>query len=135
MDRRKPGKTKFETQRKESDTIQILSGTFEGLSTGTPISMVLYNENQKSKDYSNVKNLFRPGHADFTYFHKYGIRDYRGGGRSSARETSARVAAGAIAKLLLKELNIKVQSGICEVAGIKSQELDFNYSTQSEIFA
>ena len=135
MDRRKPGKTKFETQRKESDTIQILSGIFEGFSTGTPISMVLYNENQKSKDYSNVKDLFRPGHADFTYFHKYGIRDYRGGGRSSARETSARVAAGAIAKLMLKELNIKVQSGICEVGGIKSQELDFNYSAQSEIFA
>ncbi|MEA2019183.1 MAG: chorismate synthase [Campylobacterota bacterium] len=135
MDRRKPGKTKFETQRKESDTIQILSGVFEGLSAGTPISMVLYNENQKSKDYSNVKDLFRPGHADFTYFHKYGIRDYRGGGRSSARETAARVAAGAIAKLMLKELNIKVQSGICEVGGIKSEKLDFDYSKQSEIFA
>ncbi len=134
MDRRKPGKTKFETQRKESDKIQILSGVFEGLSTGTPISMVLYNENQKSKDYSNVKDLFRPGHADFTYFHKYGLRDYRGGGRSSARETSARVAAGAIAKLILKELDIKVQSGICEVGGIKTNEFDFEYSKKSEIF-
>jgi len=135
MDRRKPGKTKFETQRKESDTVKILSGVFEGVSTGTPISMVLYNENQKSKDYSNVKDLFRPGHADFTYFHKYGVRDYRGGGRSSARETASRVAAGAIAKLLLKELNIEIKSGICEVGGIKSEKYDFSYSTKSEIFA
>ncbi|MDB2405628.1 chorismate synthase [Arcobacteraceae bacterium] len=135
MDRRKPGKSKFETQRKESDTIQILSGVFEGVSTGTPISMVLYNENQKSKDYSNVKDLFRPGHADFTYFHKYGIRDYRGGGRSSARETAARVAAGAIAKLMLNDLNIKVESGICEVGGIKSDEFDYEYAKTSEIFA
>jgi len=135
MDRRKPGKTKYETQRKESDTIQILSGVFEGVSTGTPIAMVLFNENQKSKDYSNVKDLFRPGHADFTYFHKYGIRDYRGGGRSSARETAARVAAGAIAKLLLKELDIKVHSGICEVGGIKSEQIDFEYAKGSEIFA
>ncbi len=135
MDRRKPGKSKFETQRKESDKIQILSGVFEGYSTGTPISMVLYNENQKSRDYSNVKDLFRPGHADFTYFHKYGIRDYRGGGRSSARETAARVAAGAIAKLVLQELDIEVQSGICEVGGIKSNDLDFNYAKTSEIFA
>ena len=135
MDRRKPGKTKYETQRKESDTIQILSGVFEGFSTGTPIAMVLYNENQKSNDYSNVKDLFRPGHADFTYFHKYGIRDYRGGGRSSARETAARVAAGAIAKLILKELDIKVESGICEVGGIKSEDLDFDYAKESEIFA
>jgi len=135
MDRRKPGKSKFETQRKESDTIQILSGVFEGVSTGTPISMVLYNENQKSKDYSNVKDLFRPGHADFTYFHKYGIRDYRGGGRSSARETAARVAAGAIAKLMLNELDIKVESGICEVGGIKSDNFDYEYAKTSEIFA
>jgi chorismate synthase len=135
MDRRKPGKTKYETQRKESDTIQILSGLFEGVSTGTPIAMVLYNENQKSNDYSNVKDLFRPGHADFTYFHKYGIRDYRGGGRSSARETAARVAAGAIAKLILQELDIKVESGICEVGGVKSETFDFNYAKFSEIFA
>jgi len=135
MDRRKPGKTKYETQRKESDTIQILSGVFEGKSTGTPIAMILYNENQKSKDYSNVKDLFRPGHADFTYFHKYGIRDYRGGGRSSARETAARVAAGAIAKLVLKELHISVESGIYEIGGLKSEILDFDYAKQSEIFA
>ena len=135
MDRRKPGKTKFETQRKESDKVEILSGVFEGVSTGTPISMVIYNENQKSRDYSNVKDLFRPGHADFTYFHKYGIRDYRGGGRSSARETAARVAAGAIASLMLKELGIKVQSGICEIAGIGSKNYNFEYAKQSEIFS
>ncbi len=134
MDRRKPGKTKFETSRKESDKVEILSGTFEGFTTGTSLAMIIYNENQKSKDYANVKDLFRPGHADFTYFHKYGIRDYRGGGRSSARETAARVAAGAVAKLLLDELNIKVESGICEIAGIKSETVDFEYSKQSTIF-
>jgi chorismate synthase len=133
MDRRKPGKSKFETQRKESDTIEILSGVFEGISTGTPIAMVLFNENQKSKDYSNVKDLFRPGHADFTYFHKYGVRDYRGGGRSSARETSARVAAGAIAKIMLDQLGIKVESGIIEVDGISGETYDFDHARQSEI--
>jgi chorismate synthase len=135
MERRKPGKTKFETQRKEGDKIEILSGVFEGKTTGTPIGIILYNENQKSRDYSNVKDLFRPGHADFTYFYKYGLRDYRGGGRSSARETSARVAAGAIAKLMIKQLGIKVESGICEVGGIKSETYDFESAQQSEIFA
>ena len=121
LDRRKPGKSKLETGRKEDDKFEILSGTFEGLSTGTPIAMVIFNTNQKSKDYENVKDLFRPGHADFTYFHKYGLRDYRGGGRSSARETAARVAGGAIAKLMLKELGIHIQSGLCEVDGIKGE--------------
>ncbi len=139
MDRRKPGKSEFETGRKESDTIEILSGTFENelgqlVTTGTSLAMILFNENQKSKDYSNVKDLFRPGHADFTYFHKYGIRDYRGGGRSSARETSARVAAGAIAKLMLDELGIKVQSGILEVGGIQADSIDFEYAKNSLIF-
>lgn len=135
MDRRKPGKSKFETARKEGDRVEILSGVFEGLTTGTSIAMVIFNENQKSRDYDNVKDLFRPGHADFTYFHKYGIRDYRGGGRSSARETSARVAAGAIAKLLLKELDINVESGIFSINGIECKDLDFNASKQSEIFS
>ncbi|XPV69432.1 MAG: chorismate synthase [Halarcobacter sp.] len=135
MDRRKPGKNEFATARKESDRVEILSGVFEGLTTGTPISMVIFNENQKSKDYTNVKDLFRPGHADFTYFAKYGIRDYRGGGRSSARETSARVAAGAIAKLMLKELGLKIQSGICEIDGIKSSNIDFEFAKTSEIYA
>ncbi|MCK5295154.1 MAG: chorismate synthase [Arcobacteraceae bacterium] len=136
MDRRKPG-GKYATARKESDTIEILSGVFEGVTTGTSISMVLFNENQKSRDYDNVKDLFRPGHADFTYFHKYGIRDYRGGGRSSARETSARVAAGAIAKLILKELNIEVRGGISAINGIKipNDKLDFNNSIKSEVYS
>ncbi len=135
LDRRKPGKTEFETARKEDDTVEILSGIFEGKSTGTPIAMVIYNTDQKSKDYSNIKDIFRPGHADFTYFHKYGIRDYRGGGRSSARETAARVAAGAVAKLMLKELNIEVLSGICEVDGIKSEIFDYEAAKNSLIYA
>jgi len=135
MDRRKPGQNAYATSRKEGDKVEILSGVFEGITTGTPISMVIFNENQKSKDYSNVKDLFRPGHADFTYFHKYGIRDYRGGGRSSARETAARVAAGAIAKLMLNEIGVQIQSGICEVDGIKGSSFDFEYAKTSEIFA
>ena len=135
MDRRKPGQNKFATARKEGDVVEILSGVFEGITTGTPISMIIFNENQKSGDYTNVKDLFRPGHADFTYFNKYGTRDYRGGGRSSARETAARVAAGAIAKLMLMELGIKVQSGICEIDGIKAENYDFSKVGESEIFA
>lgn len=135
LDRRKPGKSEFETARKEDDKVEILSGVFEGKSTGTPIAMVIYNTNQKSKDYSNIKDVFRPGHADFTYFHKYGLRDYRGGGRSSARETAARVAAGAIAKLILKELNIEILSGISEIAGIKSDSFDYEYAKNSIIYA
>lgn len=135
LDRRKPGKSKLETQRKEDDKVEILSGVFEGKSTGTPIAMVIYNTNQKSGDYSNVKDLFRPGHADFTYFHKYGIRDYRGGGRSSARETAARVAAGAVAKLILKEVGIEVKSGIYAIDGIEAEEINFDYAKKSEIFA
>ena len=125
LDRRKPGQNKYATARKEGDKIEILSGVFEGKSTGTPIAMVIFNENQKSGDYDSVKDLFRPGHADFTYFHKYGIRDYRGGGRSSARETAARVAAGAIAKLLPASLSIKVQSGICAIGGITTNNLTY----------
>ena len=103
LDRRKPGQSKFTTQRKESDKVQILSGVFEGKTTGTPISMIIYNQDMRSKDYGDIKDKFRPGHADLTYFKKYGIRDYRGGGRSSERETAARVAAGAIAKKVLEK--------------------------------
>ena len=103
LDRRKPGQSKFTTQRKEGDKVQILSGVFEGKTTGTPISMIIYNQDMRSKDYGDIKDKFRPGHADLTYFKKYGIRDYRGGGRSSARETAARVAAGAIAKKVLEK--------------------------------
>jgi len=135
LDRRKPGKSKLETARKEDDRVEILSGTFEGLSTGTPIMMVIFNGNQKSRDYDNVKDLFRPGHADFTYFHKYGLRDYRGGGRSSARETAARVAAGAIAKLMLKTLDIEILSGVCEVDGIKATNYDFDHAKNSPLYA
>jgi chorismate synthase len=135
LDRRKPGQNEFATARKEADSVEILSGTFEGKSTGTPIAMVIYNTNQKSKDYTNIKDVFRPGHADFTYWNKYGIRDYRGGGRSSARETAARVAAGAVAKLLLQQLGISIQSGICEIAGIAAQHYDFNATQNSEIYA
>ena len=135
LDRRRPGQNKYATSRNEGDKVEILSGVFEGLSTGTPIAMVIFNENQKSNDYENVKDLFRPGHADFTYFHKYGFRDYRGGGRSSARETAARVAAGAIAKLLLSSLHVKVQSGICAIGGIEAHSYDFERVVQSEIYA
>ena len=104
LNKRKPGQSKFTTQRKEDDKVEILSGVFEGKSTGTPISMIIYNKDMRSKDYRNIKNKFRPGHADFTYFKKYGIRDYRGGGRQSARETASRVAAGAIAKKVLQTI-------------------------------
>ena len=104
MNRRRPGKSKFTSQRKESDIVNILSGVFQGKTTGTPISMIIYNKDAKSRDYETIKNKFRPGHADYTYFLKYGIRDYRGGGRQSARETAARVAAGAIARIALKKL-------------------------------
>jgi len=135
LDRRKPGKSKLETARKEDDRVEILSGVFEGQSTGTPIMMVIFNGDQKSKDYDSVKDLFRPGHADFTYWHKYGIRDYRGGGRSSARETAARVAGGAIAKLMLLQIGVSIQSGLCEVDGIKSQSIDFEHAKGSLMYA
>jgi chorismate synthase len=135
LDRRKPGSNQFATARKESDKVSILSGVFEGKSTGTPIAMIIFNENQKSKDYSNVKDIFRPAHADFTYFHKYGIRDYRGGGRSSARETAVRVCAGSIAKLILNQLNIKIESGILAIDGVKSKEIDFEFAKSSEIYS
>jgi chorismate synthase len=135
MDRRRPGKNAYATARKEADRVEILSGVFEGKATGTPIAMVIYNTNQKSKDYGNVKDLFRPGHADFTYWEKYGIRDYRGGGRSSARETAARVAAGAVAKLMLERLGIEVASGIFKIGDVAAKRYDFRYAETSEIFA
>lgn len=135
LDRRRPGQNEFATARKEPDSVEILSGTFEGKSTGTPIAMIIYNTNQKSKDYGSIKDLFRPGHADFTYWSKYGIRDYRGGGRSSARETAARVAAGAVAKLMLRELGISFHSGIAEIHGIKGERVDFEAAKQSPIYA
>jgi len=133
LNRRRPGKSNVETGRKEADEVEILSGVFEGKTTGTPIAMIIFNTNQKSKDYDNVKDLFRPGHADFTYHAKYGFRDYRGGGRSSARETAARVAAGAIAKLLLLQFGITVKSGLLQVGEIKSETIDFEHARSSTI--
>ncbi|MGN0002632.1 MAG: chorismate synthase [Sphingobacterium composti] len=124
LDKRKPGQSKITTQRKESDTAQILSGVFEGKSTGTPISIVIPNEDQRSKDYSHIADKFRPSHADYTYQMKYGIRDYRGGGRSSARETAARVAAGAIAKLFLKQQGIEIFAHVSGVGQIEAPNVD-----------
>jgi chorismate synthase len=118
MQRRKPGQSKITTQRKEEDEFEILSGVFEGKTTGTPIGIVIQNADQKSKDYSHIADKFRPSHADFTYFEKYGIRDYRGGGRSSARETAARVAGGAIAKQFLGEKGISIQAYVSQVGDL-----------------
>ena len=141
LDRRRPGQSKIVTQRDESDTVEVLSGVFEGKSTGHPIAMVIYNQDQRSKDYSHIADKFRPSHADFTYHMKYGVRDYRGGGRSSARETAARVAAGAVAKMLLNTVEvrnpdgtigkgIKVNAYVSQVGALKLnktyKELDFN---------
>lgn len=122
LDRRKPGQSKITTQRKEDDTFEILSGVFEGRSTGMPITIVIANKDQRSKDYSHIADQFRPSHADYTYQQKYGIRDYRGGGRSSARETAARVAAGAVAKLVLKQNDIKVDAYVSQVGDIKAPD-------------
>ena len=135
LDRRKPGNNEFSTQRKEADIVKILSGVFEGVTTGTTIGMIIYNTNAKSKDYSNIKDIFRPGHADFTYYNKYGIRDYRGGGRSSARETAMRVAVGAVAKLILKEFNIEVMSGISSISNLHSKNINFEYAKTSPIYS
>lgn len=120
MDRRRPGQSKITTQRKESDKVKILSGVFEGKTTGTPIGITIDNEDQRSKDYGHLAETFRPSHADFTYEAKYGVRDHRGGGRSSARETAARVAAGAIAKLLLRHHGINIQAFVSRVGEIKA---------------
>ncbi len=127
MDRRKPGnKSAATTSRKEDDKAEVLSGIFEGKSTGTPIAILIRNSNQHSSDYNNIKDKFRPGHADFSYYSKYGIRDYRGGGRSSGRETCARVAAGAFAKMFLSSMGISVTAWTQEAAGIKGNKIDFD---------
>ena len=136
LDKRKPGGSKFATARSEGDRVEILSGVFEGVSTGTPIGFIIRNENQKSGDYENLRELFRPGHADYAYYRKYGIRDHRGGGRSSARETAVRVAGGAIAQILLGEFGVSVQSGVASVGEISCGErLDFDLAARSEIFS
>ncbi|MCI9078017.1 MAG: chorismate synthase [Lachnospiraceae bacterium] len=122
LDRRKPGQTKYSTPRKEEDTVEILSGVFEGKTTGTPISMAVYNKTQRSKDYSAIAECYRPGHADYTFDQKYGFRDYRGGGRSSGRETIGRVAAGAVAEEILKELGINLYAYTKSICGITIDE-------------
>ncbi|GAB2497789.1 chorismate synthase [Algoriphagus taiwanensis] len=135
MQRRKPGQSKITTQRKEEDDIEILSGIFEGKTTGTPIGIVIPNADQKSKDYSHIADKFRPSHADYTYFEKFGIRDYRGGGRSSARETAARVAAGAIAKQFLAAKGISIQAYVSQVGDLSMQipyqELDLSKAEEN----
>ena len=125
LDRRKPGQSNVTTQRKEDDSVEILSGVFEGKTLGTPISMIIYNKDQKSKDYSNIKDVFRPNHADITYQAKYGHRDYRGGGRASARETVNWVAAGAVAKKILKNEGVSVFGFVSEIGKIKAEKFDY----------
>lgn len=125
LTRRKPGQSRITTQRKEADEFEVLSGVFEGKTTGTPIALIIRNEDQRSKDYSHIAAQFRPSHADYTYQAKYGVRDHRGGGRSSARETAARVAAGALAKLLLANFGVNIQAYVSQVGGMK---LDKSYT-------
>lgn len=128
LDRRRPGQSKITTSRNESDQVQIISGIFEGITTGSPIGFIIPNNNAKSKDYSNIKDVYRPSHADYTFDEKYGVRDYRGGGRSSARETACRVVAGAIAKQILSHYNIDLLAYVCSVGNLKitneSEDLD-----------
>lgn len=127
LDRRKPGQSRYTTQRREEDRVQILSGVFEGKTTGTPIGMVIENTDQRSKDYSKIKDVFRPAHADYTYMQKYGVRDYRGGGRSSARETAMRVAAGAVAKKVLAQTwGISVRGYLSQLGPIAIDSVDWN---------
>ncbi|MBR1736694.1 MAG: chorismate synthase [Firmicutes bacterium] len=126
LDRRKPGKNKFTTQRNESDKVEIMSGVFEGKTTGTPISLVIFNNDQKSKDYSNIAEVFRPGHADMGFYKKFGIRDYRGGGRSSGRETAARVAAGAVARKFLAQLGIDITAYTVSIGNIEIDKDKFD---------
>ena len=135
LDRRKPGQSRHTTQRKEDDAVLILSGVFEGRTTGTPIGMVIYNKDQKSKDYTNIMDTFRPGHADYTYQQKYGVRDYRGGGRSSARETAMRVAAGAIAKKWLhQQCGITVRGYLKQLGPISAERLDWDQVEHNAFF-
>jgi chorismate synthase len=126
LDRRRPGQSKLTTQRRESDRCQILSGVFEGKTTGTSLAILIPNEDQRSKDYSDIKDKYRPSHADFTFDQKYGIRDYRGGGRSSARETVARVAAGAVAKKILRKHNIEILCYTKQVGTICASDINPN---------
>jgi len=135
LDRRRPGTSRHTTQRREPDEVQILSGVFEGKTTGAPIALVIHNVDQRSKDYSEIMDRFRPGHADYTYYRKYGFRDYRGGGRSSARETAVRVAAGSIAKkYLLERHGVKIRGYLSQLGPIKAEAFDWNEVEQNPFF-
>ncbi len=128
LDRRRPGQSRHTTQRREPDTVEILSGVFEGQTTGTPIALLIRNQDQRSKDYGEIAQLFRPGHADYTYYQKYGHRDYRGGGRSSARETAVRVAAGAIAKKYLRaEFGVEIRGYLAQLGPIRTDDHHFDW--------
>lgn len=135
LDRRKPGQSRYTTQRREADQVRILSGVFEGLTTGTPIGLLIENTDQKSKDYSNIARQFRPAHADYTYQKKYGVRDYRGGGRSSARETAMRVAAGAIAKkVLAAQCGVEIYGYLAQLGPIAAEQFDRAQIEQNPFF-
>ncbi len=135
LDRRKPGTSRHTTQRREDDVVQIMSGVFEGKTTGTPIGLIIHNKDQRSKDYGNIMNQFRPGHADYTYIQKYGLRDYRGGGRSSARETAMRVAAGGIAKKYLADrFGIRIRGYLSQLGPIKLELKDWDTVNQNPFF-
>lgn len=135
LDRRKPGQSKFTTQRREDDEVRIISGVFEGKTTGTPIGLIIENTDQRSKDYSDIKDLFRPAHADYSYQQKYGVRDYRGGGRSSARETAIRVAAGAVAKKVLAQRGISIQGYLSQMGDIVIEPKDMSAIENNAFFA
>lgn len=135
LDRRKPGTSRHTTQRREADEVKILSGVFEGKTTGTPIGLLIENTDQRSKDYSKISGQFRPAHADYTYMHKYGVRDYRGGGRSSARETAMRVAAGAVARKYLEQrLGIRIRGYLSQLGPIRAEKLDWDQVHQNPFF-
>ncbi|UTW01686.1 chorismate synthase [Amphritea atlantica] len=134
LDRRKPGTSRHTTQRREADEVKILSGVFEGKTTGTPIGLLIENTDQRSKDYSNIAETFRPAHADYVYTHKYGFRDYRGGGRSSARETAMRVAAGAVAKKYLAQKGVEVRGYLSQLGPIKIEGFDWDQVDQNPFF-
>lgn len=133
LDRRRPGSTRYGTPRNEPDQVKIISGVFEGKTTGTPIGLIIENTSQRSGDYSQIKDAFRPGHADYTYLAKYGIRDYRGGGRASARETAMRVAAGAVAKKVLREMfKVEIAGCVCAIGNIKAENIDYVQARENE---
>ncbi len=135
LDRRRPGQSEVTTQRQEDDKVEILSGVFEGKTTGMPVALIIFNKDAQSKDYSSIKDLYRPGHADYTYQQKFGIRDYKGGGRSSARETAMRVAVGAIAKKFLKEKGVSIFGFTREVAGIRAEKIDLKVIENNSVRA